>query len=175
MKGRPYGGPADLIGGYVSIHAPVKGRRCRPGAVPPDSRFNPRPREGATHSLIDVGSAYAGFNPRPREGATLLRRPACLCMESFNPRPREGATSVLPGCAGCLHRFNPRPREGATPCRLWRWSARQVSIHAPVKGRQEIASMLSVPDEVSIRAPVKGRHQKPRRLRHYYQFQSTPP
>ena len=55
-----------------------------------------------------------GFNPRPREGATTDTMPILNEYTSFNPRPREGATDTTP----YFDAFN------------------DVSIHAPVKGRQ---------------------------------------
>ena len=43
--------------------------------------------------------------------------------------------------------------EGYSPFCPWH----DVSIHAPVKGRREISSLLSAVTWVSIHAPVKGR------------------
>ena len=57
-------------------------------------------------------------------------------MIRFNPRPREGATLPCLGDGGGSRCFNPRPREGATS-RAWEMvEVPDVSIHAPVKGRQ---------------------------------------
>ena len=72
---------------------------------------------------------------------------------SFNPRPREGATAAIFSREKTVYRFNPRPREGATFERAWAAEERDVSIHAPVKGRQ----------------------CWPGQALDYRQFQSTPP
>ena len=59
-------------------------------------------------------------------------------------------------------RFNPRPREGATRVMKGGDDGKDVSIHAPVKGRRQLLPRLVPLFLVSIHAPVKGR-QLPRR------------
>ena len=75
--------------------------------------FNPRPREGATPSMM-LSPVALCFNPRPREGATvnaiLLRRGRHVSIHApvKGRRRAPGAPCRLEWC------FNPRPREGAT-------------------------------------------------------------
>ena len=55
---------------YVSIRAPVRGRRFYRAPQQTHTCFNPRPREGATWRSQSPPAVDLGFNPRPREGAT---------------------------------------------------------------------------------------------------------
>ena len=59
-----------------------------------------------------------------------------MAVKGFNPRPREGATLRRPRTQSQTPGFNPRPREGATIDTHFRRLDMNVSIHAPVKGRQ---------------------------------------
>ena len=123
----------------VSIHAPAKGRQpsMRPYR-PWRTRFNPRPREGATaRPGRSWRSQSDGFNPRPREGATSDARRTIVALAEFQstpPRrgdrarcrdgrscssvsihaPAKGRRSRLCSRSMLGLRFNPRPREGAT-------------------------------------------------------------
>ena len=76
----------------------------------------------------------------------------------FNPRAREGATRVVTRYRQGLFSFNPRAREGATDDLLVDRLKAEVSIHAPVKARQEQIRLNAVREQVSIHAPVKARH-----------------
>ena len=156
MKGRPRK-LAALAGHHsVSIHAPVKGRLVFTG----------------TGELSLIVSIHAPVKGRHCRG----KIEACVC--SFNPRPREGATSTDGYPEKSDLGFNPRPREGATAGKNLKDVEEDVSIHAPVKGRQrchgrhlrhtsfnprprEGATLLlpgmTGPHAVSIHAPVKGR------------------
>ena len=59
-----------------------------------------------------------------------LRRQAC-----FNPRAREGRDGIAPTTSPSPPCFNPRAREGRDLLAVVELvDARQVSIHAPVKG-----------------------------------------
>ena len=96
------------------------------------------------------------FNPRPLAGATVWRLQAVLHLRHFNPRPLAGATTS----AACLA------------------SLFEISIHAPLRGRQVLRhaelhpgrfqstppcggdgqAVQVVPDLViSIHAPLRGR------------------
>ena len=57
-------------------------------------------------------------------------------VAGFNPRTREGATSVKSITIARAEGFNPRTREGATGDTLEFLMADVVSIHAPVRVRQ---------------------------------------
>ena len=50
VKGRPINRSPSVRQSVVSIHAPVKGRRSQQCARCCSEGFNPRPREGATHT-----------------------------------------------------------------------------------------------------------------------------
>jgi hypothetical protein len=56
---------------------------------------------------------------------------------SFNPRPRAGANSPSALSSQGTERFNPRPRAGANIFGSARAKGRDVSIHAPARGRTE--------------------------------------
>ena len=89
------------------------------------------PVKGRLSSFSPV-LTLTGFNPRPREGATTIEGMHHVGLASFNPRPREGATHA----AGTVH------------------VGFDVSIHAPVKGRQ---------------------HHQLEKKTGFHRFQSTPP
>ena len=55
----------------------------------------------------------------------------------FNPRTREGATGMLRLWVMCVNCFNPRTREGATIPEIDEDQLVDVSIHAPVRVRQQ--------------------------------------
>ena len=152
------------------------------------ARFNPRAPCGARRSGADhAGQAYAGFNPRapcgarltftrhsivpdgfqstrPLRGATVVRCKDCDAWKSFNPRAPCGARPgrVAPACAGG-ERFNPRAPCGARltrPPQSWRYV--EVSIHAPLAGRDSTAALpVSHTEGVSIHAPLAGRDPLP--------------
>ena len=108
--------------------------------------FNPRAREGATHSMRRFAQLRLRFNPRAREGATFrFRRLILLRIVSIHApvraRPVEDV-NLRPQVDDC---FNPRAREGATidaPGDYRRVGA--VSIHAPVRARPAIDRLGSV-------------------------------
>ena len=141
----------------VSIHAPVKGRpglHCRPA---PKSRFDPRPREGATRPCQYLAqprgvSIHAPVKGRPRHHPVL---DLVVVVSIHAPVKGRRETAMRPRPP---HRFDPRPREGATMLTALIIGWREVSIHAPVKGRRCCGSRRASPGRVSIHAPVKGRH-----------------
>ena len=98
---------------FISIHAPLRGRRGIGRNHTDIGYFNPRPLAGATLSVTDYNGGIKYFNPRPLAGATenwqadkkipyisihapLRGRPEVACLRAairyFNPRPLAGAT-----------------------------------------------------------------------------------
>ncbi len=100
-------------GTIVSIRAPARGRRARRRNSPGPSRFDPRPREGATDRRDVAANNRIGFDPRPREGATTFSGGQPLSF-SFRSAPPRGGDRAADSDARDGRRFDPRPREGAT-------------------------------------------------------------
>ena len=65
-------------------------------------------------------------------------------LVSFNPRTREGATHQLIWHVPQRNSFNPRTREGATGRKKVDLLKDLVSIHAPVRVRQDLSQRLFV-------------------------------
>ena len=63
---------------------------------------------------------------------------------------------MFDGLIGCLG-FNPRAREGATFLRIAKHRYSLVSIHAPVRARQQKSKSPAMEQRVSIHAPVRAR------------------
>ncbi len=165
-KGRPVVWHHLLVPPKFQSTPPRRGDGC---LIPPSRTgpcFNPRPREGATVHLprsprADCefqstpprrGDARAeavrpdgrGFNPRPREGATDRALCTATPWRSFNPRPREGATAGRNrGCPRRVRFQSTPPRRGDRPLAQIDKSMRDVSIHAPAKGRQGVPRRTS--------------------------------
>ena len=60
--------------GHISIHAPMRGRRCTTGDDSKEVKnFNPRPHAGATTMAGMYRRQVRDFNPRPHAGATVRR------------------------------------------------------------------------------------------------------
>ena len=112
-------------------------------------------------------------------------------MLDFNPRPLTGATCYEPGGCGKGKNFNPRPLTGATAGPGKSHAIRNISIHAPSRGRRKTDMIESKPiifqstpphggdndsvqrlfdAEISIHAPSRGRPIKksfPARLHNF--------
>ena len=175
----PCGG--DLVAGteahpiWVSIHAPVWGRRRRHGSHRCASEgFDPRPRVGATLDAIAPAGWFGSFDPRPRVGATQLFRPIeWRAIVSIHAPVWGRRCSARRPCA--QPRFDPRPRVGATRVQRSCPPLRCVSIHAPVWGRLLLCCVPHILAGVSIHAPVWGRHRVSVVTAESLWFRSTPP
>ncbi len=156
---------------------PGGGDQIAPSGCECWSRFDPRPRVGATGAGVPA-RLQPGFDPRPRVGATPRRRaahasgpvsirapgwgrPAMAAAKpartGFDPRPRVGATQSRPIAAESNPSFDPRPRVGATLPGARLCDALLVSIRAPGWGRLLIEPHHVGQPPVSIRAPGWGR------------------
>ena len=124
--------------GFVSIHAPPKGRdatlgeaqaginmfqstRPRRGATSVMARRthnilrfqSTRPRRGATTWIDFIKQGYDEFqSTRPRRGATMAIMAQSI-SQSFNPRAPEGARQNRAEDYNATASFNPRAPEGA--------------------------------------------------------------
>ena len=144
----------------ISIHAPMRGRPGKHGRPREPGNFNPRPHAGATGNRWTSAGMTANFNPRPHAGATapagsgapagrisihapMRGRPHDMrqkeAAQYFNPRPHAGATRLPWRLTDRLPDFNPRPHAGATFLQEGPFKAITISIHAPMRGRQNEA------------------------------------
>ena len=79
----------------ISIHAPIRGRRCRKEVMTPHGRISihaPIRGRPASHSGIPSAAGY--FNPCPHTGATVFLRHSSTSFRYFNPCPHTGATTA---------------------------------------------------------------------------------
>ena len=140
----------------ISIHAPLAGRDfVAPWTWRAALHFNPRAPCGARPAAVAYVCKYVRFqSTRPLRGAT----PASVMYDS------------------CMVFQSTRPLRGATPARLLSGRHPQISIHAPLAGRDHSAS--SSPSSAlnfNPRAPCGARLSRPYRSRAILRFQSTRP
>ena len=169
--------------GRISIHAPLAGRDC--GGLQHGVRlghFNPRAPCGARRRYqhqgrrkrgISIHAPLAGrdaklseqerllddFNPRAPCGARQQADSHGNPRGYFNPRAPCGARRVnLFDAAGSDGFQSTRPLRGATPCCQGLQHDLQISIHAPLAGRDEcpINSFATLID-FNPRAPCGAR------------------
>ncbi len=118
VKGRPRPGWEMARRIEVSIHAPVKGRPGqRRHSRPCCSRFDPRPREGATErheglTAIAPVSIHAPVKGRPDGFVCPLPNFNVSIHAPVKGRPHQRWRGKTP-----FQGFDPRPREGATVSR----------------------------------------------------------
>ena len=138
---------------------------------------------------------WANFNPRPLAGATrrpLIWQPAyCISIHApLRGRPKEAAASATaaafqstPPCGGDLASSNSLMRQqgfqSTPPCGGDVYQARwdrglQISIHAPLRGRQIRLRLGCYSSHFNPR-PLAGATRQPHPLRRVLKFQSTPP
>ena len=160
MRGATISGcrPPDLFD--ISIHAPLAGRDYSRSSIYLRVVLfqSTRPLRGATpfliklwlRGMISIHAPLAGrdesvlplpwgpqnFNPRAPCGARRGNGPSCRGCTDFNPRAPCGARHhVLFPWSLQLH-FNPRAPCGARLERcLWFINCGEISIHAPLAGR----------------------------------------
>ena len=139
----PYGSDEKLIKAVnaelISIHAPLRERRCAVRCWRSNSYFNPRSLTGATTNPTPVSVAQAisihaplrerqeaknndTFTKKISIHAPLRERPvgASITNEDydFNPRSLTGATKHRLDCFNRWQHFNPRSLTGATAIRI---------------------------------------------------------
>ena len=139
---RPHAGATGqcsrlLRRGWISIHAPMRGRLKARHGQPVIFNFNPRPHAGATSQGRRKALENLNFNPRPHAGATppSTLHPA-LVLISIHAPMRGRLCPLLPSDPEPY--FNPRPHAGATPVVDAAVKASAISIHAPMRGRRQI-------------------------------------
>ena len=150
-----------MTGINISIHAPLAGRdhccRCTRCCC---SKFqSTRPLRGATTAGTNTGSPipisiHAPLAGRDRQGED-QRSPRLY----FNPRAPCGARRGGFPAASSLQRFqSTRPLRGATAQASQFSAVQEISIHAPLAGRDTVfADKKSVGFSISIHAPLAGR------------------
>ena len=143
----------------VSIHAPHAGRDpCRYRISAKRISFNPRAPCGARPPPPASAAGSRRFNPRAPCGARLLLPSYRRRRMGFNPRAPCGARHVGNTTLSWTVLFqSTRPMRGATLRIVGEHPRKQVSIHAPHTGRDEIHAPRITPLEVSIHAPHAGR------------------
>ena len=157
---RPARGPSRRGCRSISIHAPLAGRDrgSSPAMDGPLVFQSTRPLRGATLSPFGDGLSSGFQSTRPLRGAT--RGPGCPWRRSgdFNPRapcgarrqaatsttaapsfqstrPLRGATFMLGTLRATREFQSTRPLRGATQRHRPQDQGRQISIHAPLAGR----------------------------------------
>ena len=104
--------------GMISIHAPLAGR---------------------DESVLPLPWGPQNFNPRAPCGARRGNGPSCRGCTDFNPRAPCGARrhGDVRGGRGMAFQST-RPLRGATPCCQGLQHDLQISIHAPLAGRDVV-------------------------------------
>ena len=124
----------------ISIHAPLAGRDLSDSRNPARNiHFNPRAPCGARLRWRFRLFRYRHFNPRAPCGARRLRRGGRHGFLYFNPRAPCGARrhGDVRGGRGMAFQST-RPLRGATPCCQGLQHDLQISIHAPLAGRDVV-------------------------------------
>ena len=85
-------------------------------------------------NLLD--GAYIPFQSTPPCGGDFQSGGSFLPAQDFNPRPHAGATAVEQEKKEQRENFNPRPHAGATNLVIDLVAQNNISIHAPMRGRQ---------------------------------------
>ena len=164
--------PLGLAKTLVSIHAPLR-REERPAAIAREAGaalFQSTPPSGERSDScwhrLPMPKPKFQSTPPSGERSDSRSQPAYHCANGFNPRPppERGATELarlaLESCQG----FNPRPppERGATARLGMRRTAREVSIHAPLRREERLKSshVLWGSSRVSIHAPLR-REERP--------------
>ena len=174
LRGRPASLPPWAAPTRISIHAPLRGRRTGLMRLDLTSKFQSTPPCGGDVSTLENREKATDFNPRPLAGATAVRRldyrrpaisihaplrgrPGQLgiapCKTRFQSTPPCGGDAALAQIPSIWQYFNPRPLAGATLRVREFTGAREISIHAPLRGRRGWLWLLD----------------------HFCGFQSTPP
>ena len=188
----------------ISIHAPLAGRDCGPGWCRRDcGNFNPRapcgarqtdifgetyttifqstrPLRGATGAVLEALQKIRFQSTRPLRGATSQQKLSGTCSRHFNPRAPCGARPGIDNRESNIAKFqSTRPLRGATTCAVAEAWQTNISIHAPLAGRdrthpsalrtrwyfnprapcgaRRVAEIVGEVVGISIHAPLAGR------------------
>ena len=164
----------------ISIHAPHTGRdRNRTKKACKIKIFqSTRPIRGATSIIPDFFAISNNFNPRAPYGARPNRRETRRSNHiDFNPRAPYGARQIRPGNSQVQINFNPRAPYGARHYELHhRGKSRDISIHAPHTGRDDI-HFIPVQRRNGFQStrPIRGATAYSSLIRAKRLFQSTRP
>ena len=120
--------------------------------------FNPRAPCGARPMALAIPGAPSNFNPRAPCGARLAGKVLCCCWIYFNPRAPCGARRFGGNCYRQSQRFqSTRPLRGATD------TSRSGSYHnrfqstRPLRGATGMPLGVEPSQQISIHAPLAGR------------------
>ena len=120
---------------WISIHAPLRGRRSKAIANTEFVAFQSTPPCGGDARFYWCSCRHKHFNPRPLAGATVAPVPINVRGNISIHAPLRGRRfqwSRRPLC----NNFNPRPLAGATKQAFEEMFEVYISIHAPLRGRR---------------------------------------
>ena len=145
---------------FISIHAPLAGRdrRC-PRSKFYQHYFNPRAPCGARQNGKKYGNTRRPFqSTRPLRGATLPRSPQLPSRHHFNPRAPCGARlshDIFSDRSALFQ--STRPLRGATENGRELVAEVQISIHAPLAGRDQVVFLFFLhPPLFQSTRPLRG-------------------
>ena len=159
----------------ISIHAPLRERLLCPDYYLELSNFNPRSLAGATCSHTSENKSKKYFNPRSLAGATALLGPG-LGAGIFQSTLPCGSDAALIFCLKDTALF-----QSTLPCGSddsfanFGQNMLTISIHAPLRERQELERLSNFDTCISIHAPLRERQADHKLTRKTEEFQSTLP
>ena len=157
IRGRRHGQKAAGIRDVFQSTPPYGGdppRVARPGN---GCYFNPRPHTGAT-GLHDIFLLQVfDFNPRPHTGATMAEYYSVELAE-FQSTPPYGGDGPSLHLLFLWSHFNPRPHTGATQLMDRGGKLTEFQSTPPYGGDVQLAEVL-VRLNISIHAPIRGRQR----------------
>ena len=163
----------------ISIHAPLAGRDTISQRGTTSARnFNPRAPCGARPRGRAAREQPHRFqSTRPLRGATMIGHGEWLPYLFQSTRPLRGATAAGMVLSPPRPHFNPRAPCGARRDRRRGDYARaDISIHAPLAGRDEIADVEIMLEQIfQSTRPLRGATQAVRDGKYKPIFQSTRP
>ncbi len=141
----------------VSIPAPAQGATTPSELENAEQEMFPIPRPRAGRLKMREARGWSRFNSRPRAGATVSLSKIQPKPKFQFPPPRRPATPSRPS----LHQivkisFNSRPRAGATDINCNACGARLVSIPAPAQGRPMRYTGWKTPTPFQFPPPRRG-------------------
>ena len=141
-------------------------------------RFQPtRPLRGATSIASITSSGNSISTHAPLAGRDLEYLAIRATLKHFNPRAPCGARPTACSSFALDFTFQPtRPLRGATLEELQKKTAKVISTHAPLAGRDQTKKKIKKRHYISTHAPLAGRDCSVRdRCHKYLIFQPTRP
>ena len=143
--------------------------------LPPRIDFNPRPLAGATNwNKYQSPDKYISIHA-PSRGRQLISQGPAHAGPYFNPRPLAGATKVALSMPIALAFQSTPPRGGDTPAAAYMVDTKDISIHAPSRGRLSLYRQSLRYTIFQSTPPRGGDHTHGSGLSDLSIFQSTPP